>query len=184
MCVWLLALCSGQEDDRSPGFLRPTDRSRVPAGQFSIIARTAGAAQLWVDEREVAASQPTPQVLSATVTLTPGPHELKLTTAGRQFIVHVVAGDRAREEYRPFRVQPPAAGCTNCHKVAGPSWNLAKDNVSDLCAACHDLTKFPLVHQHAVAVLQECQMCHQPHGSTAEKHLKFNKATACKLCHG
>ena len=33
-------------------------------------------------------------------------------------------------------------------------------------------------------VLADCVLCHNPHGSTEEFHLKMPRETACKQCHG
>jgi predicted CXXCH cytochrome family protein len=99
-----------------------------------------------------------------------------LTVAGTKIEFAAGAGP---EGWKPFRAHPPAGACSACHDAA--SWEFKG---AETCLACHDQTAFAKTHTHNTEVLNECQLCHAPHGSTAKSHLKFVKETACKQCHG
>src|SRR2546427_9140385 len=73
-----LSLLCFAEDAPGPGLLRPLDHTVVPAGPLSVVARTAGKTELRLDGKAVAALQPAPNVLTATLNPTPGRHVLAI----------------------------------------------------------------------------------------------------------
>jgi predicted CXXCH cytochrome family protein len=117
-----------------------------------------------------------PTALTASLKLGPGLHELALSS-GQKVRVFVPGATSAPSGWGIFKAHPPAAECSACHVG---KWTTAAAS----CMACHDAAKFPVTHTHAVSVLEECQLCHQPHGSKTSFHLRFSKETACKQCHG
>jgi predicted CXXCH cytochrome family protein len=183
--IVLLALaCVAQDEDKGPRFFRPLDHSVLKPGPLSVIARTDGPAKLLVDGKQIEAKTPAPNVLAATVSLTPGPHELSF--GDRKITVFCEAQpNSAPAGFQPFHAHPPGgAPCEACHAVKDGAWSIKGVSTAENCLVCHDRKTFPEVHTHIPKTLEECQMCHMPHGSTAAKHLKFDRETACKLCHG
>ena len=152
--------------------LRPTNQSVVPPGPLSIVAKGEGELQL--DGKPVAAQKPAPGVIHARVDVAAGKHVLTLGALKVEF-----AAGPAPDGWKPFRAHPPAAECVTCHTAQ--SWEFKG---AEACLGCHDQAAFPKLHTHNTEVLNECQLCHLPHGSTEARHLKFAKETACKQCHG
>ena len=109
-----------------------------------------------------------------------GKHTLILKDGGVEKRVEFMGGTGLPE----FRVHPPAATCDTCHAVKDGAWSFKSIVLSDSCFTCHDSGKFPTAHTHVPEILPDCQLCHQPHGSAAAKHLKMKKEVACKQCHG
>jgi len=166
--VWLAAVLAAE--DR---ILRPAANSAVKPGATSIIASGAGALKL--DGKPAPAKKLAPGVWSAEVDVPPGVHEIEIGTAKLRFLAGSPEGG-----WKEFRMHPPAAACGACHAVIEGAWSF-KDGS---CFGCHDPQAFPKTHQHASEVLLECQMCHDPHGSTEKFHLKLARDLACKQCHG
>jgi predicted CXXCH cytochrome family protein len=152
--------------------LRPTPQSVVPPGPLSIVARGAG--ELRLDGKPVPSAQPAPGVTTATVNVAPGKHSITFGGATVEF-----AAGTPPAGWKPFTAHPPAAECAACHDT--PSWEFKG---AGACLACHSGDGFARTHTHNSEVLAECQLCHQPHGSTEKRHLKFTREVACKQCHG
>jgi predicted CXXCH cytochrome family protein len=152
--------------------LRPTPQSVVPPGPLSIVAKGEG--DVLLDGKVVAAQKPSPGVIHAKVEVTPGKHVLTVGAAKIQF-----AAGQGPDGWKAFRAHPPAAECAACH--ARESWEFKG---AEACLACHDGMAFAKTHTHNTEVLNECQLCHSPHGSTENRHLKFTREIACKQCHG
>ncbi|HYZ85132.1 MAG TPA: cytochrome c3 family protein, partial [Bryobacteraceae bacterium] len=171
---------------KGPEILRPLDGSVLASGNVSFVARVNGPAKLLVDGKPAPAVNPAPNALMATLKLEPGAHELVLDLGSAKQTAKVFVGTgSAPAGFEPFRAHPPtAATCDACHAVKDNVWALKFDTTAEACMKCHDATQFPKKHTHVVNVLEECQMCHMPHGSKAASHLKMNKETACKQCHG
>jgi predicted CXXCH cytochrome family protein len=152
--------------------LRPTHQSVVPPGPLSIVAKGAG--EVLLDGKPVAAQRPGPDAVHAEVEAAPGKHVLTVGATKIEF-----AAGPVPDGWKVFRAHPPAGECAACHQPK--SWEFKG---ADACLACHDQAAFAKTHTHNAEVLNECQLCHAPHGSTEERHLKFTKETACKQCHG
>jgi predicted CXXCH cytochrome family protein len=152
--------------------LRPEPRSIVPAGPLSVIAKTE--AEILLDGKAIAAQRPAPGAAHATLEIAPGKHTLSAGGVTIEF-----AAGSAPAGWKPFRAHPPASACGACHTSG--TWEFEG---AEACLACHDAAAFAKPHTHNAEVLNECQLCHLPHGSTEKAHLKFPKSTACKQCHG
>lgn len=166
---------------QDPMILRPTDQTVLRAGPLTVVARGPASARLALDGKSIESVRPAPGVHTAGINPSPGMHELTLGSARVRFAVGPVTGAAG---WKQFRSHPPVAECTACHAVKGGEWTFRSDKIAESCAGCHDLKPFPKLHMHNTEVLNECQLCHQPHGSTEKFHLKMNKETACKICHG
>ncbi len=178
--VWLCLA----EDPPGPKILRPMNRSSLAPGPLVLIARTAGKAEFRLDGKAVPGAQPAPNVLFAAVTVASGPHEVVLVTAAGEEKIGFFAGPKPPEGFAPFRIHPPGAGCETCHAVKQGAWAFKQAGASASCFGCHDPKPFTEIHSHNAEVLQECQLCHSPHGGTARLFLKMSKELACKQCHG
>ncbi len=160
--------------------VRPTDRAALAGSDVEVIA-IAPAGTLELDGTAVAASEPFPNVLHATVKAGPGEHTLALVWGGGRTEVRFFVGDKAPEGFRPYVAHPPRAGaaCTQCHGLS----RRGRFRFVGGCFDCHQEEAFANTHSHPAHVLRECGMCHNAHGSTAEAHLTLPKEAACKQCH-
>ena len=74
--------------------------------------------------------------------------------------------------------------CASCHDVhranAGALRTAERSN--DLCVTCHAAQQGPFIYQHE-PVEEDCLICHQPHGSTANNLLTANEPFLCLQCH-
>ena len=175
LAAWVMA---AQE---APVLLRPVNKSVLAPGPIEVIARSE---QVLVDGKPVTGTQPVPGVFIGKITLSEGRHVLR---AGAESAEVFVTKDPASAPagFKLFRPHPPAqVACTSCHVAKGARWAMKGGMVGEHCMGCHDAGKFPQTHTHTPQVLQDCQMCHLPHGSTEFFHMKFSKETACKQCHG
>ena len=182
--TWLLAalFCYAQEPPPT-SILSPPANSAHPAGPVRVIARGARGAKLLLDGAAVTATSPAPGVLSASITPKPGEHTLEIAGAKDSQKVRFFSGAGAREPFLPFRAHPPVETCTSCHALKDGEWAFARPSLGGICFGCHDREAFPGTHSHVPGVLADCQLCHDPHGSTAKGQLKMSKETACKQCH-
>ena len=178
---WLTALVLGALAAAQDGgvIVRPTDRSALPEGEISVLARAAGG-RLELDGAPVSAEAPFPNVLHAKVSPTPGEHTLALVWEGGRREIRFFAGQHAPAEYLPFRQHPPTEiACTQCHGVS----RRGRFRFTGGCFECHEQEQFAGIHQHAPHVLEQCGMCHNAHGSTAQAHMTLSREIACKQCH-
>ncbi len=178
----LVALWALGETPPGPMIFRPADQSVIQAGPVSVVAKGPADAKLELDGKPVEAQHPAAGVFAAIITPTAGRHQLSLAGRSIQFFV---GASGVPEGWKQFRAHPPAAvNCETCHAVNQGAWDFKGGTVAENCFECHQQQSFPKVHQHNPEVLADCQLCHNPHGSTAKFHLKMAKETACKQCHG
>ena len=177
----LILLTAALAFAQEAAILRPANQTVLRPGPLTVVARGPASAKLVMDGKPLESARPGPGVHTAVIDPSPGMHELTLGTAKVQFAIGMTPG---AEGWKQFRQHPPAAQCTACHAVKDGLWAFQSEKLVDSCAGCHDLKSFPKSHMHNTEVLYECQLCHQPHGSAEKSHLKLNKETACKICHG
>lgn len=163
--------------------LSPPENSAHPAGPVRVIARGSPGVKLMLDGAAVAATSPAPGVLSALITPKPGARVLEIAGPRGRQAVHFFSGAGAAGPFKPFRPHPPVETCTTCHAVKDGEWAFARPSLGGICFGCHDREAFPGTHSHVPGVLADCQLCHDPHGSTAKGHLKMSKEIGCKQCH-
>jgi DmsE family decaheme c-type cytochrome len=73
--------------------------------------------------------------------------------------------------------------CGDCHGLHGGPGRLTQDNTGrELCFSCHAEKEGPFVFEHA-PVMEDCTICHVPHGSVANNLLKQNEPALCLSCH-
>ena len=75
------------------------------------------------------------------------------------------------------------AACSQCHSPHG-NFEMAYDgsSVTLSCAGCHQEKAGPFAFEHEPAA-ESCINCHQVHGSTNKKLLKFKVPELCIQCH-
>jgi len=107
----------------------------------------------------------------------------KLTQAEVCFTCH----KEQRAQYqRPSR-HPILEGkviCSDCHNVhgsIGPKL-VKRDTTNETCYTCHMEKRGPFVRPHE-PVNEDCGLCHNPHGTTAEFLLKQRPPFLCNECH-
>ena len=57
------------------------------------------------------------------------------------------------------------------------------ETLNELCYKCHADKEGPFAFEHA-PVVENCTICHDPHGSVADNLLKQNQPYLCLQCHG
>ena len=74
--------------------------------------------------------------------------------------------------------------CSDCHAVHGSPVRMLKteERINDLCFRCHAGYQGPFVYEHA-PVVEDCTICHEPHGTVANNLLKQNEPFICLQCH-
>ena len=74
--------------------------------------------------------------------------------------------------------------CSDCHDVHGSPVKSLKteERINDLCFRCHAGYQGPFVYEHA-PVVEDCTICHEPHGTVANNLLKQNEPFICLQCH-
>jgi DmsE family decaheme c-type cytochrome len=77
--------------------------------------------------------------------------------------------------------QMTCSDCHNAHGSIGPML-MKRDSVSDTCYTCHAEKRGPFVHDHP-PVTENCAICHDVHGTTAENLLKTRQPFLCQSCH-
>ena len=186
--VWLVSaiaigwMCGrpAAADDPAGKILRPADNSSHQSGQVDVVA-TAPAGKLQLDGVDIQAEQPFPDVFHAALKSSPGMHSLVLLWKGGKKEMHFFVGPDPPTDFQPFHQHPPIPGvqCTQCHELNVRGRFVFKGG----CFDCHQRDGFAKVHTHEPAVLEQCGMCHNAHGSTVKAHLIYSKETACKICH-
>lgn len=75
-------------------------------------------------------------------------------------------------------------GCDSCHDphAATESQLKTKQRTNDLCFECHPAKEGPFIFEHE-PVVEDCMMCHSPHGSVADNLLVANEPMVCLQCH-
>ena len=78
-------------------------------------------------------------------------------------------------------------GCTDCHNPHGsasPEAGMLKtdERVNDLCLKCHTRYQGPFVFEHD-PVVEDCLICHEPHGTVANNLLRQQEPFICLQCH-
>ncbi len=77
--------------------------------------------------------------------------------------------------------------CSDCHNPHG-SASLEEgmlrtdERVNDLCLTCHTRYQGPFVFEHD-PVVEDCLICHDPHGTVANNLLKQQEPFLCLQCH-
>jgi len=160
--------------------LRPADNSSYGSGQVDLIA-TAESGKLQLDGAAIQAEQPFPNVFHAALNVAPGMHSVVLTWEGGRKEARFFVGPNPPSGFQPFRQHPPVSGvqCTQCHALNQRGRFAFKGG----CFDCHKRDGFAKIHTHEPAVLEQCGVCHNAHGSTVKAHLLYPKETACKICH-
>jgi DmsE family decaheme c-type cytochrome len=73
--------------------------------------------------------------------------------------------------------------CLDCHGIHGGGGRLTQDNTGrEMCFSCHPEKEGPFVYEHAPA-MEDCGLCHTPHGSVANNLLTQNEPVLCLNCH-
>jgi len=107
----------------------------------------------------------------------------KVTQAEVCFTCH----KEQRAQYqRPSRhpILEGKVACSDCHNVhgsIGPKL-VKRDSVNETCYTCHMEKRGPFVRPHE-PVNEDCGICHNPHGTTAEFLLKQRPPFLCNECH-
>ena len=154
----------------------PPDSAHPATGPVRFIGRGAGSLKL--DGAAVATQSPHEAVQTAELkSLKPGLHTLEFEGQSLRFSVGPA------EKFLAFKPHAPANQCETCHAVRNGKWRFQRVSLSSVCSQCHAKDTFQAKHTHEMVVLTDCQLCHNPHGSTTTAHLKLARDAACKQCH-
>ena len=66
--------------------------------------------------------------------------------------------------------------------AASPKLLLKKDSINDVCYTCHAEKRGPFLFEHE-PVRENCDNCHDPHGTVNEYSLKIARPRLCNECH-
>ena len=185
--VLLLLAAMGSAQENAPNrILRPVDGAVIADGKIEMIAKLVSKGQLLLDGKILNTRQKAPGVITYALETAAGLHVLELQFEGGTEKVRFAAGPAPEGEvWKPFRLHPPAATCETCHAVISNVWELKHAKLETSCGGCHNALKgFAANHQHNTTQLADCALCHNPHGSTTQFHMRYPRAVACKLCHG
>ena len=73
--------------------------------------------------------------------------------------------------------------CLDCHSVhSGDVKYMVGDDSRELCISCHTSMQGPFIFEHE-PVNEDCGICHDPHGTVADKMLLQNEPFLCLSCH-
>jgi DmsE family decaheme c-type cytochrome len=74
--------------------------------------------------------------------------------------------------------------CSSCHDVHRATEAALKtdERPNDTCLHCHTAQQGPFLFEHA-PVVEDCRLCHQPHGAVANNLLSANEPFLCLQCH-
>jgi DmsE family decaheme c-type cytochrome len=74
--------------------------------------------------------------------------------------------------------------CTDCHsmKVELVELDRREGVPNGLCFKCHADKRGPFVFEHP-PVVEDCSICHEPHGAVVESLLRQNEPFLCLQCH-
>lgn len=191
---WLVCLClcgglalSAEDPPPSP-ILAPPPQSAHPAGspvRFIGLGSSGKAtgASLKLDGKEIALTSPHEGVYTAEIPApAAGEHELEFEGQKLRFAAGLSVPPAG---FAAFRAHPPTNQCATCHAVRSGRWRFQRVSLASVCSQCHAKESFPAKHTHEMAVLTDCQLCHNPHGTTTAvpAHLKLKRDVACKQCH-
>jgi DmsE family decaheme c-type cytochrome len=75
-------------------------------------------------------------------------------------------------------------GCTDCHAIHGTSTPalLIRPTLNQTCYTCHAEKRGPFLWEHA-PVVEDCSLCHTPHGSINPDLLTKRPPLLCQQCH-
>jgi predicted CXXCH cytochrome family protein len=178
----LLALAFARAVE-TPAILSPPADSAFEKGPLTVIAAAPAGSKLLLDGEPAPAASPAPGVLAATLNPKPGLHEIALETPNGRKAIRIAVGPAPPSGFTAFRPHPATATCENCHAVKDGAWSWKRPSLVSICFDCHNKETFPKSHTHVPGILADCQICHDPHGSTAPAHLVLSKDQACKQCH-
>lgn len=93
---------------------------------------------------------------------------------------------RQRSQARMPSHHPVTEGlisCLDCHSVhSGDVKYTVGDESRELCLSCHTSLQGPFIFEHE-PVNEDCGICHDPHGTIADKLLIQNEPFLCLSCH-
>lgn len=74
--------------------------------------------------------------------------------------------------------------CVSCHDphMATEAQLKTHQRVNDLCFTCHLDKEGPFIFEHE-PVVEDCRLCHTPHGAVADNLLTANEPMLCLQCH-
>jgi DmsE family decaheme c-type cytochrome len=74
--------------------------------------------------------------------------------------------------------------CSSCHDSHGNQFKEIADGETsrDACLVCHQQHAGPFVFEHS-PVMEDCAICHDPHGAVANNLLRQNEPFICLQCH-
>jgi DmsE family decaheme c-type cytochrome len=74
--------------------------------------------------------------------------------------------------------------CSDCHSAHGSTAQamLAQPTLNQTCFTCHADKRGPLLWEHS-PVVEDCSLCHTPHGSVRASLLDKSPPLLCQQCH-
>lgn len=93
-----------------------------------------------------------------------------------------IRADTLKRSTHPLR--QGRMNCADCHESHGDinEFSLITARINDTCYSCHAEKRGPVLWPHE-PVVEDCTICHSPHGSNHAKLLKSRPTFLCKQCH-
>ncbi|MCF7668493.1 MAG: hypothetical protein K9N48_01810 [Verrucomicrobia bacterium] len=125
----------------------------------------------------------------AELSITPGKHEISIGPA--TIVITRSDPGSVKEDSRIFTPHPPVvpeektASCGMCHefKQANDCYTLGAADTNESCKTCHSPVDLRMLHGHVMEPLNDCLMCHDPHGAVHPKLLINTREKLCSQCH-
>lgn len=91
--------------------------------------------------------------------------------------------DKAFQRYT--HAQVARGGCFGCHELDSQPAYSTKEVSGGLCTLCHDILEQGVEHEfvHGPVNSGSCKVCHDPHGSQYENHVRMPVQDLCVMCH-
>ncbi len=169
----------------------PPQRAVLSSGDLNLVCRGEGLT-LRVDGVPHSWEGFSPPLYVSRLALRPGLHELRV--GGQAYDVFVSAGEAGEKRpdgpdgWKVYRSHPMGEGtgrCGDCHQTgrAGAAVTVGELKGAAACFQCHTSIDFDLAHSHPLEPIEDCQMCHDLHGSPYPGLLLAPVKTLCRKCH-
>ncbi len=173
----------------------PSNHSVLTRGTFDLICKTPdeklevdGAAHRW--------GPFTSPRRSSLLRLDTGYHTIRVGSEEVEVFVAMTPKDHEGPAEWPVVRSHPMKGkdeerCAACHEIDEPeapagaekSYSVGRLLSYKACFECHPSVEFDVIHSHPLEPIENCEMCHQLHGSPRKAALKAPVKQLCDACH-
>lgn len=190
-CALGWSLAGTPEEKAAPATWKPVfpqHRSVIFYCNFDLICQ-AEPGKLTVDGKPQAWEPFRAPLRVARLGLEPGLHRLRIDE--QRVDVFISLGPDEHDwpsdwtTYRSHQMEAGQKRCGVCHRTSekGGQIEVGPWKGHESCLECHTRAEFDATHCHSLEPLQDCQSCHDIHGSREESLLKGPAKKLCAGCH-